>query len=65
VVYWEFATHTYKILGVVKGYRPDTAKAVINGRQVDTNILINSGIIVSYSVRHAIDAIEKSLSITR
>jgi hypothetical protein len=64
VVYWEFATHTYKILGVVKGYKPDTA-TVINGQQVDTNILINSGIIVSYSVRHAIDAIEKSLSITR
>ena len=65
VVYWEFATHTYKILGVVKGYRPDTAKAVINGRQVDTNILINSGIIVTYSIRHALDAIEKSSSTTR
>jgi hypothetical protein len=61
VVYWEFATHTYKIMAVVKGYTSDTAKVLINGQQVDTNILVNSGILVSYSIQHAIDAIEKSL----
>jgi Trypsin-like peptidase domain len=64
VVYWEFATHTYKILAVVKGYRNDTAKVLINGKQIDSSILVNSGIIVSYSIRHAIDAIKKSLSTT-
>jgi S1-C subfamily serine protease len=61
VVYWEFATHAYKIMAVVKGYRTDTAKVLINRQQVDTNILVNSGILVSYSIQHAIDAIEKSL----
>jgi S1-C subfamily serine protease len=61
VLYWEFATHAYKILAVVKGYRNDTAKILINGQQVETNILVNSGILVSYSIQHAIDAIEKNL----
>jgi len=62
VLYWEFATRTYKILAVVKGYRLDTARAVINGKQVETNVLVNSGILVSYSIQHALDAIEKNLS---
>jgi hypothetical protein len=60
VVYWEFATRKYKILSVVIGYKNDTARALINDRQVDTNILVNSGILVSYSIKHAIDAIEKA-----
>jgi hypothetical protein len=62
VLYWEFATRTYKILAVVKGYRNDTAKILINGKQVETNILVNSGILASYSIQHAIDAIEKNLA---
>ena len=62
VLYWEFSSHTYKILAVVKGYRNDTAKILINGKQVETNILVNSGILVSYSIQHAIDAIEKNLA---
>jgi S1-C subfamily serine protease len=62
VVYWEFATHAYKVLAVVKGYRNDTAKILINGNQVETNILVNSGILVSYGIQHAIDAIEKNLT---
>ena len=65
VIYWEFATHAYKILAVVQSYRTDRAKELINGQPVDTDILVNSGILVSYSIRHAIDAIEKSLSTTR
>ena len=62
VLYWEFATRTYKILAVVKGYRNDTAKVLINGKPVETNILVNSGILVSYSIQYAIDAIEKNLA---
>ncbi len=47
-------------MGVVKGYREDTAKVIINGQHVDTNILVNSGILVGYSITHAIQAIEQS-----
>jgi S1-C subfamily serine protease len=57
IIFWEFSSHTYKILGVVKGYRPESAKMLINGQEVDTQILVNSGILVGYSIRHAIDAI--------
>jgi hypothetical protein len=63
VVYWEFATHKYKILSVIKGYKSDMAKVLINGQQVDTNIMVNSGILVSYSIEHAIDAIKRNLQL--
>jgi S1-C subfamily serine protease len=58
IIFWNFTSHTYEIIGVVKGYRPDTAKMVINGAQVDTTVLVNSGILVGYSIKHAIQAIE-------
>jgi hypothetical protein len=60
IVYWDFSKHTYGILGVVKGYKNDTAKAVINGEEVDTQLLVNSGILVGYSIDHAMKAIEES-----
>lgn len=59
IVFWDFEEHAYKILGVVKGYKPEAAKTILNGQPVDTNLLVNSGILVGYSVKHAIDAIEK------
>lgn len=59
IVFWSFTSHTYKIVGVVKGYKPDTAKILVNGEPVDTQLLVNSGILVGYSIKHAIDAIER------
>jgi len=58
IVYWDFSKHTYKIAGVVKGYREDTAKVLVNGEHVDTQLLVNSGILVGYSISHVIQAIE-------
>ena len=59
IIFWDFSSHTYQILGVVKGYRNDTAKVLINGAQIDTNILVNSGILIGYSIHHAIQAIDQ------
>ena len=58
IIFWDFKAHLYRILGVVKGYRNDRAQIVINGQQIDTNILVNSGILVGYSIKHAVQAIE-------
>lgn len=58
IVYWSFSEHAYRICGVVKGYREDTAKILVNGERVDTNLLVNSGILVGYSISHALQAIE-------
>ena len=38
IVYWDFKKHAYRILGVVQGYRNDTAKVLVNGQQIDTNV---------------------------
>ena len=58
IVYWEFKKHAYRILGVVQGFRTDTAKVLVNGQRLDTNVLVNSGILTAFSIKHAIDAIE-------
>ena len=62
IIFWNFSSHTYQVAGVVQGYRYEAAKALVNGVQVDTDVLVNSGILVAYSIRHAIQAIEKGAS---
>jgi hypothetical protein len=59
IIYWSFSERAYRIIGVVKGYRADTAKVLLNGQQVDTHILVNSGILVGYSIAHVVKAIAK------
>ena len=59
IVFWSFTSHAYQIAGVVMGYKQETAKILVNGVQVDTNLLVNSGILIAYSIKHAIQAIEK------
>lgn len=59
IMYWNFKKNAYRILGVVQGYREDSAKVLVNGQHVDTNLLVNSGILVGYSVTHAIQAIKQ------
>jgi hypothetical protein len=59
IIFWNFSSHTYEIAGVVKGYRTDTAKVRINEQtEADTNLLVNSGILVGYSIKHALEAID-------
>jgi hypothetical protein len=62
IVYWDFSKHSYGIVGVVMGYRLDNAKVVINGRQADSDVLVNSGILIGYSIDHAIQAIKQGLT---
>lgn len=57
IIYWGFSDRQYKILGVVQGYRTDTAKVLVKGEPVDTQILVNSGILLGYSIQHALQAI--------
>ena len=58
ILYWDFSKHAYSIMGVVQGYRPDTAKVMVKGSPTDTGLLVNSGILIGYSIEHAIQAIE-------
>jgi hypothetical protein len=60
IVIWSHSKQAYEILGVVQGYKEDTAKVLVNGQHVDTQLLVNSGILVGYSIRHAMRAIEDS-----
>jgi len=59
IIYWDFNEHAVRILGVVKGFKFENAKVLVNGVERDTNLLVNSGILVGYSIKHAFDAIER------
>jgi S1-C subfamily serine protease len=59
IVYWDFSSHAYRILGVVQGYKEDTAKVLVNGVHVETSLLVNSGILVGYSIAHVFQAIDQ------
>jgi S1-C subfamily serine protease len=61
VIFFDFKSHEYKILSVVKGYINDTAKTIANKQQVDTSYLVNSGIMISYSITNALEAINLDL----
>jgi hypothetical protein len=43
---------------VVQGYKEDTAKVLLNGVHVATQLLGNSGILIGYSINHVVEAIE-------
>jgi len=60
IVYWDFTKRSYRIMGLLKGYRPESAKMIIKGNPADTNLLVNSGILIGYSIKHAIQAIEQT-----
>ena len=60
IIFWDFGSQAYKILGVVQGYKEDSAKVIINGQHVDTQLLVNTGILVGYNIVHAMKAIEES-----
>jgi trypsin-like peptidase len=60
IVYWEFSKRSYRIVGVVRGYKPEAAKTLVNGVPIDTALLVNSGILIGYSIEHAIQAIEQA-----
>jgi S1-C subfamily serine protease len=60
IIYYGFSDHVYHILGVVQGYKEDSAKVLVNGQHVDTQLLVNTGILVGYSIDHAMQAIRDS-----
>lgn len=58
IIYWSFGEHKYEILGVVEAYRQEAANVQIKGKNVPTPILVNSGILLGYTIQPAIEAIE-------
>jgi S1-C subfamily serine protease len=58
IIYYDFKTHEYRILGVVKGYRGDSAAVSVKGQPADIQVLVNSGILIGYSIKHALQAID-------
>jgi len=60
IIFWNYDKKVYQILGVIQGYKEDSAKVIVNGQHVETQLLVNTGILVGYSIEHAMTAIEQS-----
>jgi S1-C subfamily serine protease len=58
VIYWNFKAHRYELLSVVQGYINENARVQVNDKEVKTQLLVNSGIMVSYSAAHIKEALE-------
>jgi hypothetical protein len=61
VLYVDLTDHRYKIMSVVSSYRVEATQTAVDGKLVDSPLLANSGIIQSYSIRYALDAIDASI----
>ena len=59
ILYFDLNKHEYRIIGVVEGYKFENAEELIGGKAVETKLLVNSGILVGYSIVHAIQAMEQ------
>ncbi len=51
---------TWKIAGVIQGYVQEPAKARVGRQNVDTQILVNSGILIAHNIEHALQAIDET-----
>jgi S1-C subfamily serine protease len=60
IAFFDAGSNTWKIAGVVQGYLPERAKVRVGRQNVDTNTLVNSGILVGYSIQHALEAIDEA-----
>lgn len=61
VVFGSFRNPTdFKIMGVISGYRFSEEPAYENGVQTRMSVRANTGLIVAYSIMHAVDLVKKN-----
>ena len=65
VAFLDKKNNQWKIAAVVSGYRSENAKIKIGRNYTNTNVLVNSGILIAYSIQHALDAIDKASRIVK
>lgn len=61
LVYIDNATHAWRICAVVQGYKPESIKTRVKGQDIDTGLLANSGILLAYPIKYALEAVESKL----
>lgn len=61
IVFYDLETKRLKVGGVVSGYRGQEDRVRLGPLVTDLTVLSNSGILIGYSIEHAVDAIRKSV----
>lgn len=60
IVFWDKKIKKFKIGGVIKGYRHEKSKIVDNDLDTGLQTYTNTGIIIGFSIKHAVDAIKNN-----
>jgi trypsin-like peptidase len=61
VAFYNFQTRKWAVMAVISGFQPESAKKRIGDTFVDTDVLVNSGVIVAYPIQAALDALDKHI----
>jgi hypothetical protein len=48
--------------GVISGYLPEQRRVTIDGQEIDVTVIENTGIVVAWQIKHAMDAIPAALA---
>ena len=62
VAYIDNSKREWHIFAVVKGYVNESVKTKIKGKDVDTSLLVSSGILLAYPIDKALKAIDSQLA---
>jgi S1-C subfamily serine protease len=60
IIAFDTAKKQWQIVAVVSGYLPEASQVRLQGHSVDSRDLVNSGVMIGYSIRHVLDAIDAS-----
>jgi S1-C subfamily serine protease len=58
VVFFDPRKSTWHLAGVVQGFLQERAKVRVNKQNMDTSTLVNSGILIAYSIKHVLQTID-------
>jgi hypothetical protein len=59
LAFYNYKTNKWSILAVISGFEQEAAKKRAGTEYVDTDTLVNSGVIVAYPMGYAIEALDK------
>lgn len=62
VAFYNYKTSKWAILAVISGFEQETAKKRVGTDYIDTDTLVNSGVIVAYPTAPALEALDKYIA---
>jgi S1-C subfamily serine protease len=62
VAFYDYIKGHWAIVAVISGFQPEAAKKRVGAAYVDTETIVNSGVIVAYPIEPILDALDKYIA---